>query len=163
MSWQRLADFHDRLSKASAYVAAGLVAIITVLNCVDVFARYFFNAPLTGVAGISGWLLNVTIFLAIPEITREGLHVSILFLQEYLGPQVRPVYLKTVAVISGVACLLIAYVCGAEVWRQFSEGLLTNAEIIVPQWWFTIFIPYGFASAGLHFIRTPYQKDAAYV
>ncbi len=150
---------HDRLTVWSAGTAALIATIITILYCVDVFARYVFNNPLLGVSSISGYMLGVIVFLAIPLVTKEGSHVTILILQDRMPPHVSLAFNRVIAGISALACFAVALISASEVGRQISEGILTDTEIVFPKWWISIFMPYAFLSAGLYFVRLAASGD----
>jgi C4-dicarboxylate transporter DctQ subunit len=136
------------------YGAALLVlAAMGTAYCYEVGARYFFNAPTRWISDYVAYGLCVTIFLAVPELTRLRAHIAITYFLDSAPPQ-RARILQTIIAIAGAAsCLVAAWISASESLRQFEAGEETIAAIPIPKWWVSVFITYGLLGAGLQFLR----------
>ena len=154
-----LAAVHDWLSKVSFALAASVLAFISAAYCYEVAARYFFNAPTIWASPLVSYGLCLTIFLALPDLTRRGLHVSI-DLHESLPPSFVAALSRVTTLVGGVACLIGAWITAEQTWSEFNYGVWTNTYVPIPKWWLFIFIPYGFLSGGLFFLRQAFGEAA---
>jgi TRAP-type C4-dicarboxylate transport system permease small subunit len=51
------------------------------------------------------------------------------------------------------ACCIAAWITGTETWRQYLQDVTTLTSLPIPKWWVSIFLPYGFLSSAIHFLR----------
>jgi C4-dicarboxylate transporter DctQ subunit len=154
-----LAAIHDWVSKVSFALAASVLAFISVAYCYEVASRYFFNSPTVWASPLVSYGLCLTIFLALPDLTRRGLHVSI-DLHESLPPWFVAGLFRVTTFVSGVACLFGAWITAEQSWSEFGYGVWTNTYVPIPKWWLFIFIPYGFLGGGLFFLRQAFGETS---
>src|SRR5690554_7608072 len=83
----------DHLDRALGFVSAIPLALIVALTFSDVFARYFFASPIPGAAEMIQFSMAITIFAALPLVTRAGGHITVDFFSYALSPNKR-VYLQ---------------------------------------------------------------------
>ena len=55
--------------------------------------------------------------------------------------------------VAAAVCLAAAWMTAEQAWSEFLLGVKTNTYVPIPKWWLFIFIPYGFLSAGIYFLR----------
>jgi TRAP-type C4-dicarboxylate transport system permease small subunit len=128
-----------------ALVLAGLTTLaIFGLVTSSVVLRYFFNQPQPWIDEAVGWLLVMSVMLALPEVQRRGDHIGIDYLATRLSESGRrPLILFGLAMVlvSGV----IFVVEGIEM-VEFSRmiGVLSNQIPEVPLWAVQALIPAGF-------------------
>lgn len=144
---------HDFLTRASFQLAVACLGIITVAYCYEVVARYAFNAPTVWANPLVSYLLCATIFLALPEMTRLGEHISINILVDALRPGMSALLKQFIRLLGCVACALGAWITTTETGAQIAGNIWTISYFPVPKWMVSIFIPYGFASSAIHFLR----------
>jgi TRAP-type C4-dicarboxylate transport system permease small subunit len=150
---RRLGDWHDALTRAGFAVATLFVGIIAASFVYEVVARYFFDAPTFWSYAIGEYTLCATIFLSVPELARRRAHINVNLISDRLTPeQMRRVRLF-VGALAAAACFLAAWITATETWRQYLQDVTTLTSFPIPKWWVSIFIPYGFLSAGIHFLR----------
>ena len=148
-----LGRWHDSITWLTFWVAVVCLAIIIVSFCFEVFSRYLLNAPTTWANAVSSYLLCIMIFAALPEMTRSSAHVAITMLLDRM-PEAPAQTLRTLLALSGVvACFLAAWITGADVLAQWLGDIWTIQSYPVPKWLISAFLPYGFASAGVYFLR----------
>lgn len=150
---QGLAEFHDRLTKAGFAVATFFIAIIAASFVYEVIARYFFDAPTSWTYAVGEYVLCATIFLSIPELTRRGAHINISLISDRLMPEQARRLRLLIGLLAAAACCVAAWITGTEAWRQYVQDVTTLTSFPIPKWWVSIFIPYGFLSSAIHFLR----------
>lgn len=156
--WQRgpvhqLCRAHDLVTHLSFQLAVASLGVIAVAFCYEVVARYAFNAPTVWANPLVSYLLCALIFLALPEMTRQGAHISINILLEAMPSGPRHALSQLIRLIGLGACLLGAWITGTETGAQLVGGIQTISYFPVPKWLVSGFIPYGLLSAGLYFLR----------
>ena len=152
---RRWMSWHRALSEAGARVATLCVALMAISYTAEVIARYFFSAPLNWSGDLSGYLLCVSVFLALPKVTADRAHVAVSLLIEVLRGRTRRVYLRALWWVTAVVCAFITYFIAVEGVRQFDEHILTSAANQIPKWWISAVACYGLASAALHLLYVP--------
>jgi TRAP-type C4-dicarboxylate transport system permease small subunit len=60
---------------------------------------------------------------------------------------------QTVLLAAALVCLLGAWICAAETWRQYVREIETISAFPVQKWWISVFIPYGLLSSAFYFLR----------
>src|SRR4051812_16959560 len=148
---RRLAAFQDALSRAGFMLAAGILAFISAAYCYEVVSRYFFNAPTIWASPMVSYGLCLTIFLALPDLARRGLQISIDLHEAWASPRLLARLLRLTNFIAGVFCVTAAWIAGQQAWSEYAFGVLTNTYLPIPKWWLFVFIPYGFLSGGIFF------------
>jgi C4-dicarboxylate transporter DctQ subunit len=152
------AAIQDALSRAGFVLAASILAFITAAYCYEVVSRYFFNAPTIWASPLVSYALCLTIFLALPELARRGLQVSIDLHEAWLSPAQIQALLRATRLVAGIVCLAAAWITAEQAWSEYSMGVLTNTYLPIPKWWLFVFIPYGFLSGGVYFLRQAFGE-----
>src|SRR5262249_18106955 len=101
------------------------------------------------------------IFLALPEMTRRRAHIAIEYLVNGLPAKYRRPLVSAVIATAALVCLIFAWVTGAETWRQYVRGIQTMSPVSIPQWWVSIFTPYGLLSSAIYFLRQLFEPPPA--
>jgi C4-dicarboxylate transporter, DctQ subunit len=153
MVLRRLASVQDNLSRTGFILAACILAFISVAYCYEVVSRYFFNAPTIWASPLVSYALCLTIFLALPDLARRGLQISIDLHEAWASPAVVEALLRVTRFAAGLSCLAAAWITAEQTWSEYSLGVWTNTYVPIPKWWLFVFIPYGLLSAGIYFLR----------
>jgi TRAP-type C4-dicarboxylate transport system permease small subunit len=149
----RLAYLHDGLSRVSFAAAMAALSVIAISFCYEVAARYFFNAPTIWANPFASYALCASIFLAMPELTRTSSHIALNFLEEAMAPAMARRLRSALQLLSAAACGLAAWITAEAAWNDYAVGIVTNTYYPIPKWWLSAVIPYGMASAAIHFLR----------
>jgi TRAP-type C4-dicarboxylate transport system permease small subunit len=144
---------HDRVTVLGFALAAIFVGVIAAIFCYEVVVRHFFGAPTAWTYDIGSFLLAGVIFLSVPEMTRRGAHVHVNLIFDYLSPAGARLLRYFIGVLAVAGCLIATWITGSEAWRQYVQDVWTLTALPIPKWWVSILVPYGFLSAGLHFLR----------
>ena len=148
-----LGSCQDALSRAGFILAACVLAFISAAYCYEVISRYFFNAPTIWASPLVSYALCLTIFLALPDLARRGLQISIDLHESWASPATLEALLRITRLAAAIACLAAAWITGEQALSEYSLGVWTNTYMPIPKWWLFVFIPYGFLSAGIYFLR----------
>jgi len=124
------------LGIASAILLLGL----TALTCVDVIARYWFNAPVNGAFELTQLMLAGLIFSALPMTTARGEHVDVDLFTMAAGKKAE-IYFH---IIGGVISATVLFALSWRLWvhadRLALHGAVTNS-LTLP------FAPVGYFAA----------------
>lgn len=143
----------DAVNRMCFLFGAALIASIAAIYCYEVGARYLFNAPTEWSGLVASLIFSVGTFLVIPEVTRRGSHVAVdILLHELRGPARKWLGRFLMAVSAGL-CGVACAVTAVEAHRQIVEDISIMSTLIVPKWWVTVFMPFGFAGAAVYFLR----------
>lgn len=150
---QRLAVWHDAVTRAGFAASAIVLAAIAISFCYEVAARYFFSAPTSWANAFVSYLLCAAIFLAVPELTRRRAHVAINILIDRVPPASGHRLNRLIRLAGAGACLFATWISANATLDQFAMGVDTISAWPVPKWLVSIFIPYGMLSSGIYFLR----------
>src|SRR5581483_2347546 len=128
-----LAYIHDRLSRTGFILAACILAFISVAYCYEVVSRYFFNAPTIWASPLVSYALCLTIFLALPDLTRRGLQISIDLHEAWASPAAIELLLRLTRLVAGIFCLVAAWITAEQAWSEYSLGVWTNTYLPIPK------------------------------
>lgn len=148
-----LGVFHDATSRAGFVLGAALCGYIAVSLCYEVASRYVFGVPTRWANPFTNFALAIAIFAALPELTRRGAHIAVTLLSARAPAGVARVLDRAILAVAAVATFAAAWICGVDTWGQYEQGIQTISAIAVPKWAITLFIAFGLASAGIHFVR----------
>ena len=108
-------------------VAILLIVAMTLLTCIDVVARYIFNAPIDGAFELTQLLLAALIFTALPLTTAAGEHVDVELFAVAAGPRFQPVFRAISGVVSAAVLLVLSWRLWAHAGRLLEDGAVTNS------------------------------------
>ena len=124
----------DSVARQMMNISAYLLLVLTLIIGYEVFMRYIFTRSTMWAADFSEYILLYSTFLAAGWLLKEGRHVRITILTDYLKP-------KAYAVINFFSSLLGAAICGILIWQgskltwtKFVAGTVFPRPIQVPQW-----------------------------
>ena len=141
------------LVEISAIVATLGLAAIVVMYSIEIFSRYFLNAPTTWANDLIVFTLCASIFLMMPEITRSGGHVAVTLLTDSLPHEAQHTARRIITFFGFGVCLFAAYISLQANLEQYFEGLETVTTITTPKWLITMFITYGLFVSALEFLH----------
>ncbi len=150
---------HDEATRVLFALAWLALALAGALFVYSVIARYLFNAPSTWAGEAVSYCLAVLIFAALPELTRQNAHIAVDIVPESLPHRYASVLGRFNALIATVACAMAGWIVTGQAFKQFEQGLLTNAAHPIPRWGFTALIALGLIGAASHFLRQVFDKD----
>lgn len=143
----------DGLIEGSAIAGTVGLAAIVVMYSVEIFSRYFLNAPTTWANDFIVFTLCAAIFLMMPEITRSGGHVAVTLLTDMLPAGARNSARRILAFTGSLVCFFATYISLQSNITQYVNDLQTVTTITAPKWAITGFITYGLFVSALEFLR----------
>jgi TRAP-type C4-dicarboxylate transport system permease small subunit len=144
---------HDWLTRGGFAIACLLIGLSTCALTYEVVARYFFNAPTDWASPIVSYFLVGSIFLAMPELTRQSAHISITIVLDAVPAPCSDIARRVICLVSALACLLAAWFSADESFNQFVIGIQTNPPLPLPKWIVSAVVPYGMLSSAMYFLR----------
>lgn len=120
----------DRLDRTLGVISALPLALIVGLTFADVFARYVFSRPVPGASEVIQFAMALTVFAALPLVTRHGGHVTVDLFTQALRGRWRSLLRVPCELLSGVALALVAW----RLWVQAGEFAANETATIVLGW-----------------------------
>jgi TRAP-type C4-dicarboxylate transport system permease small subunit len=123
---------------------AGATCLATLaMVCYAIVTRYFFNRPQAWSDEAVGWMIVISVMLAIPEAQRRGEHIGVDALTERLSARG-----KRWAAASGIAAVaIVAYLFVSEGIEMVAFtrmiGVVSNVLPEVPLWAIQSLVPIG--------------------
>jgi TRAP-type C4-dicarboxylate transport system permease small subunit len=143
---------HSLVTDIGYVLAAVGLCGMGLLYCLEVVARYFLNAPTRWSLETVTFLMLIVTFLAVPHAVRGGMHIAVTLLADLYPRHARRILL-VMNVVGLVLCAFIAYVSALENLRQFQGSIETIGNLVIPKWWLSVFITYGFGNSALWYLR----------
>jgi TRAP-type C4-dicarboxylate transport system permease small subunit len=144
---------HEIVAQVLFFTGASAITAITAIYCFEIVARYFFHAPTGWANDAARFLFSIGIFMCLPQITRDKSHIAVTLVFGMVSKVTAKRLNYVLAIIAALICLVAAAMTAQETLRQFYSNIITNSSIIVPKYWVTFWMPYGFLSAGLFFFQ----------
>jgi TRAP-type C4-dicarboxylate transport system permease small subunit len=102
---------------------------------------------------LSEYALYVTTFIAAPWVLSLGSHVRV----DLLTVSVPPAAARILEVLADILGLAISAIMGWYGLRVVMDGIargdLIYKEIVIPEWWLLVFIPFGCLLLAVEFLR----------
>jgi TRAP-type C4-dicarboxylate transport system permease small subunit len=131
------------VSRISLAIAGGACLATFALVCYAISMRYFFNRPQSWSDEAVGWLIVITVMLALPEAQRRGEHIGVDALTERLSERHKR-WLAAFGVVTVAICGWLLVSEGIEM-VQFTRmiGIVSNVLPEVDLWLIQAFVPLG--------------------
>ncbi len=118
-----LQRFSNVLQRCTEFAIMGLMAFLVVVVVASVFFRYVLISPLTWSEEVGRYVMIWLGFLAASIAVRQGLHVGLDFVVQWVRPEVAT-WLRGLARVAMAGFLLIVMVYGfiliPNLWEQYS-------------------------------------------
>jgi len=132
-------------------LSAGTAAL-AVLLIANVFARSFFQS-LYYADEISKFLIILISMVGVSYAARKARHIRMGAFLDLMPPKMEKAFIFLISGISALVLFIMAYYSYRYMDQMRILGQKTSA-LQVPFWTFMIIVPIGFASAGIHYVRT---------
>jgi TRAP-type C4-dicarboxylate transport system permease small subunit len=109
-----------------AWLCGATLLAMMFLTFVDVIGRYFLSRPVVGAFELTEILLAITVFSAIPAVTRRDKHIKLDFLDPVLPPAAREMLDRIAAVLMVGVLLLLSYAVWGQAAKMQAAGLRTD-------------------------------------
>lgn len=158
---KRIARLHDAVSFAGFACGGAALALIVVIYAYEVTMRYFFLAPTIWASDFVTFLLLLSVFLAMPWLTREGGHVAVTLVPDMLPEKAGRLLIRTGFLASSFACFWAGWISLQENVVLFDRGTATLSTVRIPKWTLAAFITYGLVNSGLYFLLAAVRGPSA--
>jgi TRAP-type C4-dicarboxylate transport system permease small subunit len=148
-----LAAAHDAVTRAGFLGAAGCLVVLSCAYFYEVVARYFFGAPTFWASALVSYALCAMVFMAMPELTRQRIHIVINMLLDWLSPAKANRLRRVLSLAAGAVCMLAAWFSVDATISQYQQGIQTLAAWPIDKWTVSSFIVYGMLSTSIYFLR----------
>lgn len=128
----------------------GIVGVMVGVVSAQVALRYGLNLSIDWADELSRLTFVWSMFLAIPLGVRQGAHIGIEIVVNYLPAAVRPVLQRGGAVVSALMLLAVAWAAWGVAVEQWDE-LMSTLDWSVG--WFTVPVGVGALLSALHLLR----------
>jgi TRAP-type transport system small permease protein len=123
--WERRAD------AVLGIAASAILMAMMCLTFVDVVARYGFNRPIRGAFEVTELLLLVLIFAGLPLVSHADEHVTMDFVDRWLGPAARRTLYRLIDFVVAALMFFMAWQVSIRAARVSSYGDATDVLRIV--------------------------------
>ena len=106
-------------------LVAMLLLAMMFVTAIDVFGRYLFDSPLPGAFEITGIMLAMVIFIALPLVGLHEEHITVTLITERLTPRVRELHAVVISLVCAAILVLIAWRITAHSLQLASYGDVT--------------------------------------
>ncbi|MCG8689664.1 MAG: TRAP transporter small permease [Minwuiales bacterium] len=142
-----------RLLQGLAAVAGVIMGATAVMIVFDVTVRNLgFQPPPHTLTFTEYGLLYVTM-LGAPWLVRTKGHVYIELVTAAVGPRVRAVMSRLVALLCLVVCATLCYYAAGSTWIDFQRGDMDIRSYDMPRWILMACMPLGFGLMSVEFAR----------
>lgn len=158
ISLRMCSSLHDNLTNISFFFGKICLVVIVFSYSYETVARYFFSSPTSWSNEIVGYALCIGLFMVLPELTKIKGHIAITFVLESLSPKISNYLNIVLNFLSGIICIIVSWLSFEENIRQISNNVMVIGNFPFPKIWISIWITYGFFSAGIYFLRSIFNK-----
>lgn len=153
------AAVHDAITRAGFFLAGLCLSMIVFTYCYEVVARYFLSAPTAWASSVVSYLLCYMVFLAMPELSRQRVHIFISIVLDIMPVRHATLFQHLAYVVAAIACLLAAGFCFSATMQQYMRGIETVNEWRIQKWMLSVAIPYGLFSTSLYYMRHVARRE----
>ncbi len=140
--------FTRQLDALLGLSAAVILVVLMMLTCVDVFARYVFNAPLRGAFEATELMLVVAIFAGLPLVSRADEHVTMDFIDHMISAAARRLLEALMQAVCAAIMFLLAWLTWLKAAKIAGYGDATDV-IHIPVAPFVYFMAIMIFATGL--------------
>jgi C4-dicarboxylate transporter, DctQ subunit len=143
----------DRFNSFLALFSGLILIIITLLICVEVASRTFFDISNNWLVELSEISLLYVTFLSAAWVLARDKHVSIDLLINSFSQSTAKYIEITFSLLAGATCFVLCWFGVLTVIDQF-QAEIREPTIMAPlTFWITLVIPFGMFLLGIQFIR----------
>lgn len=145
----------DRTLDFLFLVAAVLFVFAMLGICADVVARYFLNAPITGVIEICGYIVVWCTFMGAAYALRKDKHIKMDAVVSQLNPRARSLLRFITSIIGLAVCLVVTWYSAQLTWHNFQTGyIFAMSRWEAPRFPFNGMVTVGLLLVCIQFMRS---------
>jgi len=127
-------------------------ASLAILLIANVIARSFFQS-IYYADEVAKFLIILITMVGVSYAARKARHIRMGAFLDMMPPKLEKVFIFLISAVSAFVLFIMAYHSYQYMNQMRILGQKTSA-LQVPFWTFMIIVPIGFASAGIHYLRT---------
>ena len=127
-------------------------ASLAILLIANVIARSFFQS-IYYADEVAKFLIILITMVGVSYAARKARHIRMGAFLDMMPPKLEKVFIFLISAVSALVLFIMAYHSYQYMNQMRILGQKTSA-LQVPFWTFMIIVPIGFASAGIHYLRT---------
>lgn len=133
-------------------IVSGLIfGLMALFIGADVFMRNVTGSGMVWVIEGVEYAMYVATVFAAPWVLREGSHVSVDFLTSILPARIGRYVFIVASFLGTVVCCTVFYYGAIATWITFERSSMVYKAFTIPEWWVTIFVPFGMALMTIEF------------
>lgn len=117
----RTAALYSLIPSTLSYIASFSILFMMLMICADIFMRFFFNAPITGVAEIIANLIVTAVFLQFGSTIRDGRLIRADFVMGYWAAH-RPALARMAEIFFYLVGAIVLLFMFLWLWRDFAQA-----------------------------------------
>ncbi|MBN2033178.1 MAG: TRAP transporter small permease [Deltaproteobacteria bacterium] len=143
----------DWVIDSMAFVAGILLSSTVIIECLEIFMRYFIRKPQVWTVDVTEYVLFLVAFLGAPWLLKKGGHVGVDIVVERMNPRTR-CYMGMVSAVIGIFISAVVSWFGlVETWNCYEGGVLVIKTLAVQKHYFLFFIFLGYLMLLIEFGR----------
>ena len=142
--------FMDKVGKIEYFLVALMIAIMAIVNFLQVVFRYVIEGSLPWSEELLRFLFVWTTFLGAGIGVRKGAHLGLTIIVNHLPPKLK----KFVVFINYLICIVFSAIIGMlglSIVSMQAEFNVRSSAMVLPMYWISLAIPVSFALIILHF------------
>jgi TRAP-type C4-dicarboxylate transport system permease small subunit len=150
---KRLNTIFDGIIDSLAFIAGFFIFCMIMIECAEIFARYFLGKPLIWTYEAIEYMLYLVGFLGAAWLLKEKGHVAVSLLVDCMKSKTR-IYLRLlVSLIGTIISLIIIWFGLISTWDCYVGHVTVVKTHPLPKYIFLIFIPIGYVLLAVEFMR----------
>ena len=143
----------DRVVNTLAIIAGIFIVLMTVIECYEVLARYFFRRPPIWGVEFCEYMLFLLGFFGTTWVLKKKSHISVTILLERMNPR-RQTYCNLLTSLMGMMISAIIFWFSLKTsWQCYVTDVRVVKTLSQPKWIFLSFISLGYLLLLIEFIR----------
>ena len=142
--------FMDKVGKIEYFLVALMIAIMAIVNFLQVVFRYVIEGSLPWSEELLRFLFVWTTFLGAGIGVRKGAHLGLTIIVNNLPPKLK----KFVVFVNYLICIVFSAIIGMlglSIVSMQAEFNVRSSAMVIPMYWISLAIPVSFALIILHF------------
>ena len=142
--------FMDKVGKVEYFLVAVMIAVMAIVNFLQVVFRYVIEGSLPWSEELLRFLFVWTTFLGAGIGVRKGAHLGLTIIVNNLPSKLK----KFVVFINYLICIAFSAIIGMlglSVVSMQAEFNVRSSAMVLPMYWISLAIPVSFALIILHF------------
>jgi TRAP-type C4-dicarboxylate transport system permease small subunit len=140
---------YARLMRGCGFVAAAVVAFITLLVCYDVVSRNLGLRTLPWINEMTEYAMPLATLAAAPWLMWRNQHVRLDLLGAMLSPSAQRQVDRLASVLGFIVSAIMVWYAVRLLLDSRDAGSLVMKSLVFPEWWLYVPVPIGFALLAL--------------